>query len=142
MSARQTMCCVHPGQRVILNIGLGDPVYTRRAKLHWSKRIRVICKALSEFLQEGFHREVQLAADVGDESAVIVEGVFRLDANQHLLLWAMLVATEQDCCVIYYPSTDIGYLFGPNAVEWGDFDKDLLKLPQVSPVESTAFNVH
>lgn len=141
MSARQTMCCVHPGQRVILNIGLGEPA-CGRGRLHWTKRVTLVCKALGEFLQEGFHREVQLSVDVTDESTVIVEGVFKLDANQHLLLWDMLVATEQDCCAIYYPSTDTGYLFGPNAVEWGAFDKEFLKLPQVSPVNSTAFNVH
>jgi len=130
---RQTMCCIHPGQQVILNIGLGEPHYGV-GKLHWTKRLVLICRALGEFMQEGFYREVKLATDVTEEDTVIVSGVFKLDANQHLLLWDMLINTDQDCCAIYYPSSDTGYLFGPEAVQWGAFNKAYLKLPSVQPV--------
>lgn len=127
-AATQTLACIKDGANVIINFGLAGPL-SGRNKLTVDQRLINFDKLLPEVLQAGYRREVLFSVDPYDEPTFIVSGKFRLDASYSLRLWEALVENEQDCCSIYYPQLDAGVLFGPNAVEWGEFDKLLFKFP-------------
>lgn len=60
----------------------------------------------------------------GEEPTLVVAGRVSTDDPGGFHKWLYLLAEEfgQDCLAIYYPDEENGYLLGPNADAWGEFD--------------------
>ena len=118
----QTFEVVRNNAHVVLNLGLCGPAGMRKHRLLLSQRVVLYSEALKGFMQPGYTAEVVASFDV--EPTMIVEGYFKEDAMNSLLIWEMIVGAEQDCIAVFYPDLDDrkGYLIGPNREAWGDFD--------------------
>lgn len=120
-ASHQTARAVKVGATVVLNLGLGPPILGGRLTV--ARRIRVFQRMLRECMHEGFKAEIIMPRHVyGDEPVIVVEGAFNNAARDSLLLWGSMIAAEQDCIAVYYPDEARGYLLGPNAAMWGDFN--------------------
>lgn len=126
---RQTFACVLPNQLVQLNIGLMGGMRFKPTLIP-QQRIVIMGAMLRELLKPGYYAEV--SAEVGKEPTLVVQGEWKADADLSLLLWDSCVLAEQDCIAIYYPSQDIGVLFGPAADKWGAFDKSFFIKPELT----------
>lgn len=111
-----------PATPVILNFGLPGNV-------DWYRQSHVIRNAMRDVLTPP--TEVSIHVPFGDEEGtVILKGEFSYDACRYDALWELLVDLKEDCCAIFYPDLNEGYLFGPGAAKWQPFN--LIKLKGLS----------
>jgi hypothetical protein len=61
------------------------------------------------------------------EPTLVVKGDFSEYAESVDVLWELLVNLKEDCCAVYYPTLNEGYLFGPGADWWQPFDLTKMK---------------
>lgn len=114
---------IAPTERdVTLNIGLG------KGKNHTLKgvphRLRTITKLLPQVLEPGYIAHLHLVPSrvwLG-EPMIVIQGTFKPGAWCTTLLYEGLVEAEQDCIAIYNHETQEGFLFGPDAAAWGEFN--------------------
>lgn len=62
----------------------------------------------------------------GEEPTLVVRGTLGGNAvDFHTWLHELSCRFGQDCIALYYPDKDVGYLIGPRAAAWGDFQEEL-----------------
>lgn len=127
--AQQLQERIKPGHKAILNLGLGAPTLGGRKTV--AHRIRTFQRACRDVLYPDFKAELQIVPRhvFMGEPLLVVEGGFNLNAKYTLTLWDALIEAEQDCIAVYYPELDqpTGYLIGPNANLWGDFNVNFFR---------------
>jgi hypothetical protein len=69
---------------------------------------------------------VKVRREWGDEPTLVIQGRASTDdpGGFHQWLHNLCETFRQDCVAVYYPEEDKGYLVGPNADEWGEFNLD------------------
>jgi len=125
MSITTDARAIYPGVPVLLNLGFSQSKYAKKSRF---VAYPILCylyvKHLSEVLEPGW-KAVIMHGTEERETTLIVKGVFNYQASHTDLLWELVDKACQDCIAIYYPNEDIGFLFGPNADAWGEFDINL-----------------
>jgi hypothetical protein len=116
---------------VILNFGLLPGLISKQPHMLPMQRSIAYMTTLRELMQSGFLAQLRMDTP---EPTLVVSGTFSSLAANSTLLWDTLVMTGQDCIAIYYPYQDLiaydyGFLFGPEAATWGEFDKDRFVMP-------------
>ena len=111
-------------QTVELNIGLavGTNTFSAYNTLgEISERANTIERVLRGQLTCKVRREWSFER----EPTLVVEAVVYDDVTQfHAWIHELAERFHQDCIAVYYPQQDKGYLLGPNAEAWGDFQLD------------------
>lgn len=133
MDANHQCNALIPNIPVILNIGLG--VGQLGGRLSPAHRLALVSRNLRELMASGMRGEVHLVPQhtyIG-EPLVIISGSFTSEACSTTQLWDLLVAIEQDCIAVHYPTMpEKSTLFGPRADKWGSFDLTYFNLPKVA----------
>jgi hypothetical protein len=120
--ATTTSRAIYTGVPVLLNLGFSQSKFARKSKFEaYPVMCRIYVEGLSQVLEPGWKASV-MHGNEERETTLIVTGVFNYAADHTDLLWAMVERACQDCIAIYYPDEDIGFLFGPEAAAWGEFD--------------------
>ena len=125
MSITTEYRAIMPGVPVLLNLGFSQSRYRKLTRFQpYPALCRIYVEYLSQVLEPGWEAYVSHGC-AETETTMIVKGVFKEDARHSDLLWNMVTMAYQDCIAIYYPDEDIGFLFGPEAAAWGEFDINL-----------------
>lgn len=111
---------IKTGVPVVLNIGLWGK-RGREDGLTPGRR-RQYMRYLNCIMRRGFTVGTDYS---GDEPTWVVTGMF--EDNASLFIPAMVDVAQQDCIAIYYPEHGMGYLVGPRAYLYGQFDRSLFK---------------
>lgn len=122
MDTKQVMA-LRGGADVTLNIGLGARSVLG-GRLSVAHKLRYTTKALPEIMMPGYMGYMSLTPHrvwVG-EPLLIIQGRFRPGVNKTDQLWKLVESIEQDCIALYYHENDTGFLFGPDAANWGEFN--------------------
>lgn len=61
---------------------------------------------------------------------MIVDGQLPGDCYAKGVAYTLSEMFKQDCVAMFLPETDRGYLVGPNAREWGDFNPEFFVMPE------------
>jgi hypothetical protein len=119
------------GETVMMNLGLDDspcglPMNRKQRYYLYMNYLRIAMK-------EGWMAETRAHVGYSKEICVVVTGILK-DGNDLLVhpLWNLVTDAGQDCIALYYPSSKLGYLYGPRPEPWGDFDLNFFQLPQVT----------
>ena len=122
-SKAQQITSLYYGVPVIINIGLDGPTYAVNRRLSHGAVLGRSATLLRDILQPVRGEVYQQA----DNFTLIAHGNLLPDSGE--ALWELCDRTNQDCIAMWYPTLNIGTLFGPHAEQWGGFDPDQFALP-------------
>lgn len=122
MSITTDARAIYTGVPVLLNLGFSQSKFAKKRRFEaYPVMCRIYIEGLSQVLEPGWKAEVMHGTEER-ETTLIASGVFNYAADHTDLLWDLVDKAAQDCIAIYYPNENIGFLFGPEAEAWGDFD--------------------
>ena len=115
------------GEQCVLNFGMYCDEGPDEVNLF--DRLRIYWRALPNILGVDVRRHLILPSRSIEEPTLIAWGPVTYASNGALLS-ELLRDAKQECCAVYYPDLKRGFLFGPGASSWGQFDKQSFHMPE------------